>query len=161
MPELGSEIGEEISKNRVNDQTVVTSRVGPGRIVMVQPKTPEDVELARIKANLDLEKAKVDLEKAKVGNPDERARLYCQVVHILLFGVFISFCFYNACWALVQIVSKPPWVEIIVAAIGALGPLSFFTWRLVVRLRRKVEKTEVEAAPQVIPPETPKEGGPT
>jgi hypothetical protein len=120
---------------------------------MAQPKTKEDVELAKIKADVELEKARIELEKARIGNPDERARLYCRVATILLVGSFITLCILGVCWATVQIVSKPAWLELSLTAVSAVQ--SLIIWWLWARLRLQVAQVEAVENRPTEPPAVP------
>ncbi|MEJ7637975.1 MAG: hypothetical protein WKF75_08345 [Singulisphaera sp.] len=107
-----------------------------------------DVELAKIKADYDL-------GKARIGDPDERARLYCGVATTFLVGSFLTACFLGACWATVQIASKPAWLELSLTAISAVQ--SLVIWRLWVRLKLRVDQVEAAEKRPLVPPEDPKE----
>jgi len=98
------------------------------------PKTPEDVEV--VKANVSLKKAQA----------------ICGVINTAIIALAFTACFLGACWATVEIVRKPPWVEITVAIITALGGQALVIWRLYIALRLKVDRTEAE---QGGPLETP------
>jgi len=129
---------------------LVSARVAPSTILMAPPKTQEDVELARIKADLEL-------EKARIGDPDERARLYCRVATIFLVGSFLTVGFLGACWATVQISSKPAWLELSLAAISAVQ--SLVIWQLWARLRLRVARDEAVENRPIEPPGDPKREG--
>lgn len=98
---------------------------------MARPKSQEDIELARIKADL------------------ERARAICNTIVwcFSIVGGVISIGI--IAWATVQITDKPAWLEFGLAILGAGSPPSVVAWRLYVRLKRltaNVEQLEVSSS---------------
>lgn len=99
---------------------------------MAKEKTQADVELARIKADL------------------ERSRLICGTLKFglsLLFGTILAGII---CWTIVRITDKPAWLTVVLSVLGLLGGTSTVMWRMSISLRRKAEAIdtgEIEAAP--------------
>jgi len=74
----------------------------------------------------------------------------------LVIATAITACFLGVCWATVQIVSKPPWLELSLAAFS--GVQSLVIWRQWVRLRIRVARVEAAEGRRSEPPNGPEEG---
>jgi hypothetical protein len=91
---------------------------------MARLKSQEDVDLAKIKADL------------------ERARLISNTV-VWCFSIFWGVVSIGIiAWATVQITDKPAWLELGLAILGAGSTPSVIAWRLYVRLKRLTASIE-------------------
>ena len=91
---------------------------------MAKEKTQIDVELARIKADVDRTKARC--ETVSWG-------IVCLAV-VIAIGIIA--------WAAVRMTDKPPWLTLILAFLGSAGAPSLVAWRLWVRVARFSAKVE-------------------
>ena len=93
---------------------------------MAKEKTAVDVELARIKADL------------------ERSRLICSTISYCVAFASAVACIGIIAWAAVQITDKPAWLEIALAIVGLGGAPSLLTWRLYVRLKHRTSTASID-----------------
>jgi hypothetical protein len=85
---------------------------------MAKEKTQTDVELARIKAEL------------------ERSKLICGVIRWGLTGFFATLMLSIVAWATVRMTDKPAWLTFALALLAAAGGPSIVAWRLAIRIAR-------------------------
>ena len=107
---------------------------------MAKEKTQADVELARIKA---------DLEKAKLVSQEglERTRIRWGVVRWISALFFLTIMVGIIAWAVVRMADRPSWLTLVLAGIGLLSGSSMVAIRLAIVVRTKSLAITVATAP--------------
>jgi hypothetical protein len=94
------------------------------RILMADPKTKEDVEIARVKA------------------ATERDRIASKTIIQSLMIVAAVLVIWILAWAAVRMSEKPAWLELALAAIGGGGPPTPISIRLYVLFKRTAARLD-------------------
>jgi hypothetical protein len=95
-------------------------------MTMAKDKTEIDVELAKIKAG-------IEVSKYRWGT-----------VRIALVGGYLTAMVGIIAWAIVRVMDRPAWSTVILALLGTGGGTSWLAWRVAVRLKRKAESIDAE-----------------
>ena len=96
---------------------------------MAKEKTQADVDLERIKAEL------------------ERSRIICGTVRWGLGWGFATVMVGIVAWAVVRMTDKPAWLSFALAVVGAAGGPSLVVWRLAVVVARRSAVIPAQASP--------------
>ena len=108
---------------------------------MAREKTQSDVDIARIKADLELAKEKIraDVEQTKIRWGGIRAIAVWLCLTVML-GI--------VAWAAIRVFDKPAWLTLALALIGGNASQAAVIWRLQLRIKRMIMHEQASPGPQ-------------